>query len=98
MTKAKYPKIASPRLRYRRKRDLQDTVVLELHVPASMIPWLEEFASWFGPTVERTAVFYLTSQLMACQEAMSKGGYGGPTALRAMQTKVEAFLADHARS
>jgi hypothetical protein len=61
-------KPSRPRIRYRRKGALQDTVVLELHVAAALIPWLEFWSAWFGPSVEDTAKYLLISRAMQLQE------------------------------
>lgn len=73
LTAAGYPRIYSPRLRYRRPHHLQDSVLLQIPVPAAMIPWLEKGAEFYGPGVERTAVSLLTSAVMDWQERYFKG-------------------------
>lgn len=88
----RFPQVRRPRWRYRKARHLQDTVVLELHVPASMIPWLENWSGWFGPGVERVAIFFLTSHLMQMQEAMWKGAWGGRKKHARILKRVREFL------
>lgn len=99
MTKPIYPAIRRPRLRYRRRGHLQDTVVLELHVPAAMVPWLEHFGHWFGPSVEKAAIFFLTNALSKSQEAMCvNGAYGGRAAYDRIAAAVRRFLAEPVNS
>lgn len=88
----RFPQVHRPRWRYRKVRHMQDTIVLELHVPAAMIPWLEHWQGLFGPGVERVAIFFLTSHLMQMQEAMWKGAWGGKAASRRIQAAMPAFL------
>lgn len=98
LSKRGYPQLTRPRWRFRRPHHFQDTVVLELQVPAAMIPWLTYFAGWFGPGVERCAVFFLTSHLMQSQESMAKGAYGGLRDWNRVLAEVDQFLAEPVNS
>ena len=92
MKKARYPQVRRPRLRYRKKHHGQDIIVLELHVPCAAIPWLEHFGRWFGPGVEKCAVFLLCSQLRELQTVQWNGAYGGREAAEAIKAEVHEFV------
>lgn len=96
LSKRGYPQKARPRHRFRRPNHLQDTVVLELEVPASMIPWLEGFQDWSLGGVEGAAVYLLTTALMKEQELMWNGRsvHGGRAKMGDIQRNVTVFLAE----
>jgi hypothetical protein len=71
LTAAGYPRRANPRWRFRRRRDLQDTIRLELDVPAALIYWLRVL-DIFGQGVEGHARHLLSSAVMDRQKRMHR--------------------------
>jgi hypothetical protein len=94
LTPAGYPRRANPRWRFRRPNHLQDTVLLQLEVPASMIPWLQA-CDIFGNGVEYTARSFIVDGISKMRGEMYRRGlWGGRRALAAAEAAVTAFLAE----
>lgn len=88
----RFPQVRRPRWRYRKARHLQDTIVLELHVPAALIPWLEFFGMGYG--AEDSARFHLTSEIARLQGLQwTDGVWGGRPAAKRVRAEVAEFLA-----